>query len=471
MSYKSDLQQNNADLRDILDDVKALPDKEGGGGAEPVLQEKSVTPTKSPQTVEPDEDYDGLLKVNVDAIPDEYITPTGTKEITENGTHDVTQFESVSVNVQIPEGYIIPTGTKEITENGTHDVTQFESVSVNVAGSGGGGGEDALTIARSIIDKSVEQYSDSEVMSVGGYAFYNCDKITSVNVPKATSLGDYVFCSCAILSDVNIPLVTSIAQYAFNACIALTAIEGNSVTSIGNYTFAGCSALVSVNFPMITSVGAYAFQNCTLLESFDGENVTTVGNYAFTGCSALAEINLPKATSIGTYAFNGCLANHISLPSLKSMSSGAFRGSRFVTVDLPLVTNIANNGFRAQGYIQSVTFPSVTSTSSEAMRNCPALTYVDLPKCASFGTFTFCDCTNLETLILRKSDKICPLSNVNVLQSTKIAAGTGYIYVPAALINSYKSATNWTTFSAQFRALEDYTVDGTITGALDESKI
>jgi hypothetical protein len=31
--------------------------------------------------------------------------------------------------------------------------------------------------------------------------------------------------------------------------------------------------------------------------------------------------------------------------------------------------------------------------------------------------------------------------------------------------------TNWTTFSAQFRALEDYTVDGTTTGELDESKI
>jgi hypothetical protein len=111
----------------------------GGGGAEPVLQEKSVTPTTTPQTVEPDAEYDGLLKVLVGAIPSEYIVPSGTKNITENGVHDAKEYDSVNVNVPIPEGYIIPTGTKDITENGTHDVLQFASVNVNVAGSGGGG--------------------------------------------------------------------------------------------------------------------------------------------------------------------------------------------------------------------------------------------------------------------------------------------------------------------------------------------
>jgi hypothetical protein len=54
---------------------------------------------------------------------------------------------------------------------------------------------------------------------------------------------------------------------------------------------------------------------------------------------------------------------------------------------------------------------------------------------------------------------------------TKIASGTGYIYVPAARVNNYKSATYWKDYAAQIRALEDYTVDGTITGALDPNKI
>lgn len=48
----------------------------------------------------------------------------------------------------------------------------------------------------------------------------------------------------------------------------------------------------------------------------------------------------------------------------------------------------------------------------------------------------------------------------------------GYIYIPRALVGDiYKYAANWSVFAAQFRSLEDYTVDGTITGELDESKI
>jgi hypothetical protein len=66
---------------------------------------------------------------------------------------------------------------------------------------------------------------------------------------------------------------------------------------------------------------------------------------------------------------------------------------------------------------------------------------------------------------------MCPLWNKNSFDSSSIAKGTGYVYVPRSLVDSYKSATNWSTYANQFRALEDYTVDGTITGELDESKI
>jgi hypothetical protein len=47
-------------------------------------------------------------------------------------------------------------------------------------------------------------------------------------------------------------------------------------------------------------------------------------------------------------------------------------------------------------------------------------------------------------------------NKTNIFASTPIASGTGYIYVPAALVDSYKGATNWSTYAAQIRAIEDY---------------
>ena len=79
------------------------------------LQEKEATPTKEMQQIIADQQYDGLSKVVVNAIPNEYIIPSGEINISQNGTYDVT--DKASANVNIPEKVL---GTKRITSNGTY---------------------------------------------------------------------------------------------------------------------------------------------------------------------------------------------------------------------------------------------------------------------------------------------------------------------------------------------------------------
>lgn len=97
----------------------------------PYTGETEVTPTKAAQTLS----TEGLMMtkdVTVNPIPSEYIIPSGTKVITENGEHDVTQHSAASVNVPIPPGYIIPSGSQTLTENDTYDITEYAEVVVDV---------------------------------------------------------------------------------------------------------------------------------------------------------------------------------------------------------------------------------------------------------------------------------------------------------------------------------------------------
>lgn len=172
----------------------------------------------------------------------------------------------------------------------------------------------------------------------------------------------------------------------------LTAID-STITSVVAYACRGLSKLKTVNLPNATSIGTYAFYYCTAMTSFSAPKVTTLNTYAFYNCSKLVSINFPLATAIPQYGFYSC------------------------------------------GTAKKADFGAAKSIAASA--------------------FAYCDA--LEVLILRRSDAICTLANTtNALKDTPIENGTGYVYVPSALIEQYKVATNWKTYASQFRAIEDY---------------
>ena len=89
------------------------------------------------------------------------------------------------------------------------------------------------------------------VTSIGDYAFYYCEGLTSVTIPNSvTSIGNYAFDGCSGLTSVTIPnSVTDIGDWAFSDCSGLTTVTiPNSVTSIGSQAFDG------VDFPTVVSL-------------------------------------------------------------------------------------------------------------------------------------------------------------------------------------------------------------------------
>lgn len=84
----------------------------------PSYQTKTVTPTTSQQVVTADTGYDALSQVTVNAIPSQYIIPTGNYAITQNGNNiNVSQYATVSVNVSGGGGANIATATTTNSSN------------------------------------------------------------------------------------------------------------------------------------------------------------------------------------------------------------------------------------------------------------------------------------------------------------------------------------------------------------------
>ena len=179
----------------------------------------------------------------------------------------------------------------------------------------------------------------------------------------------------------------------------------------------------------ITKVGQSAFQKCTSLKTLDIPSVLTINYGAFYGCTALSSINIPAVTSINAYnAFSNCKA--------------------LTKVVLPVCTNIGNGAFSY----------------------CTALKTVDCKASGiiSFGNTAF-GSAPVKALVIR-SNSVATMANTNALLGTDIYYSKGYIYVPTALVDSYKAAANWSTYADQFRNLEEWTVDGTVTGELDMNR-
>jgi hypothetical protein len=211
----------------------------------------------------------------------------------------------------------------------------------------------------------------------------------------------------------------------------------------------------------VESVRENAFKSCSQLTSANFPNVITIGKTAFQDCDALKTINCPNATSFGTSAFLNCTA--------------------LTSANCPNVRSIEQCFMNCKSLLE-ITLPYVTKLNFQEFYNCYKLTKADFKSLTSILASAFYYCASLTTLMLR-GETVCNLANISAFERCYHLHGTvnstynpdglkdGYIYVPRALIEDYKVATNWVTFADQFRALEDYTVDGTTTGELDESKV
>lgn len=119
-----------------------------------------------------------------------------------------------------------------------------------------------------------------------------------------------------------------------------------------------------------------------------------------------------------------------------------------------LCQSLGECALRDRSRLLKALFFNVTSIKSYAFADCLVLTDVELPACTRIDSSCFYNSKKLVKVILR-SGTVCTLGSTNAFTSTQIASGTGYIYVPDALVDDYKAATNWSTYADQIKPLSE----------------
>ena len=319
--------------------------------------------------------------------------------VSANGTYTpgegVDGYSQVVVDVPAPQ---FVTETLSVSANGTYNpgegIDGYSQVVVDVPQSVTGFTQKNLT------EGTVEIINlDNSASFVASSAFMNNKKIKTVNLPYATSVGNSAFYRCSSLSQVNLPVCSYIERSAFTYCYSLSQVSLPMCSFIGDNAFNDCNSLSQVSLPMCSFIGDNAFQYCSL-----------------------SQVSLPMCSHIGGNAFRNCSSlSQVSLPVCNYIADGIFAGG-----------GLNNRG---------------------TFYNCSLLTQVDLPMCSYIGSDAFRGCDNLSIITIGYSS-ICSLKNTAAFAATLITSSTGSIYVPASLVDSYKSATNWSYFSTQIFPIE-----------------
>ncbi len=168
------------------------------------------------------------------------------------------------------------------------------------------------------------------IETIGEKAFKNCSGLTSIKIPASVkSIGKDAFYKN---TDASSSLTTvefekdseleTIGEYAFYGCYKLKGVKiPTSVKSIGNYAFETSgkapgetdesSSLITVEFEensQLETIGNAAFQDCkSLTRIVIPEGVKKIGSSAFLRCSALEYAEIPSTvTNVQKAAFRGC---------------------------------------------------------------------------------------------------------------------------------------------------------------------
>ena len=285
------------------------------------------------------------------------------------------------------------------------------TISDNVTSLGENSFYNTLRIEHLEIGSGITQLNNSKTFhSTGKSASTKPDLDLSANV--GLNVGNEAFYFC-YFNNVIFPKNCTLSSQSFNICSASTLSFGSGTT--------------------ISNLNSYSsvFYNCNI-SNIDLNGVTIIGKYAFTSTSGYKSITIPPSvTTFGSNAFT----------SVSGLNS--------VTIDYASNATLGGGSQFTGSSITSLTIGShPTSIGDSMFRKCTKLTTLVIPSnISSIDGYAFDGCSGLTSITVNSTTP--PTLGSNVFNDTNNCP----IYVPSGSVNTYKTATNWSSYASRIQAI------------------
>ena len=339
-------------------------------------------------------------------------------------------------NALVGGGGPSPSGTIQISSNGIYDVGSYASASVSVPQTS------TEPTAVELVNGTISYFSDSTIMSLRSYMFYNCTSLSQCILnSSAYYIESYTFYRCFNLLDLSCLStggLTDVGSYAFAWCTNLStnvSVRSNYNFNIGAYAFANCSNITTVS--LYTSavgnnmVSLSAFCNCSNLSSIyistsfigdlqgafigtaipfidDSINFNPAKNYpasyvipsmCFASCSQISYVKLQSSQyriiGMSAFMYNNALRS-VYGSNVTNIHNSAFNNcANLVQATFPVATNIGSLTFNNCSSLLSFSCSTLTYMGGSAFYNCGGLKYINTPKVSICYSRTFNGCSNL----------------------------------------------------------------------------
>lgn len=261
------------------------------------------------------------------------------------------------------------------------------------------------------------------------------------NLVDNTKIPNFVLQNCTKLVDIYFPdTITSIGMVAFNGCTGLTSITiPNNVTSIGQSAFSSCTGLTNITIPdSVTSIGMSAFSHTSLTSVILPNTLTVISTSLFEDCSGLTSVRIPNTiTKFETRCFKDCPnLTSITIPNrVTSIGNNSFNGCNNLTTVFLNSNAIVSENYTLITGLKTIFGSQVTK-------------YVIGNNIVSIGDYAFINSSHLTNITIEATTPPT-LNNVNAFNGTNNCP----IYVHAASVTAYQTATNWSDYASRIQAI------------------